>query len=717
MNRTIAMLAQLIAYLAVYSPTVAQERLNEQRATMSAPGVLFWFQGDVTGNNVSNVLAKLYSSQSSSFEFQQEKYTVREKDTVCGILEERGYPPPCDGYLPLLDSLNRDANLPPLSRRPLQTGMTINLPGFRLTEQSWLRVFSKDDKAQSKVASTLEQSLRDYDAHRVEPNRSNDSYAVKFNSYKLLIPTSTDEAAQSLYQEVKPLGTRNVLITPVTKAAASGAKFNSYQKFRSSSQIQADCIAGSLNDKLEKYGGLLDGDQNAVDAMAAGLAPKTPLKVPVVIIDTILRPAPNIVQNFSGASQQLAGPASVPAAPPWTCKWASFVDVQNHATHMAGLIAGSGKPFAFQGVTDNVLLASYEWWVPDSLQPDVAIKGRPDREVDLSDYLMSSYQDANVLPIYLAALQFDDYFGAALDAPEKRFANRPLESTIRDARPLVITAAGQPSKPGDPIISISNTSPVSPQNLGNLENVVVVTACVVCSTADPAAEPKLMADAYYSAAGQRMVHIAAPGAEPIAGWIDEKSIGEAMGTSQAAAYVAGLAASMIGYFNDAYSEAKYVKIRLQVTSRPIPPRNDYTENSDAGKIAAGVVDPVLARLDPTKHWLKDGGSWKSVKISKWPVATIGVTNMVGKRVDVKRDAILRISRTKLAKGGAPSLWTYYVNAFKAKTGPPGDVDRYDFLKTITPSTITLCDGTTISADKIEDFIVSAQGVGVNECAS
>jgi Subtilase family len=704
-----AWFAGLFSCLIAGSSALAQERVNNVHAEVAAPGVLLWFQGDLTGNNVSSVLTKLYGNQTSFSYLAKEPYIVGDRDTLCGILEKSGYPPPCEGYLPLLDLLNKDQSSQPISKRPLQAGMTISLPALKLTEQSSYRVFSKTDKVQSKQGAQLVQNLRDLKAERVDPDRPNDSFAVKFTSYKMLVPAASDDAAQSLYMDLLPMSTKNVFITPLINAKPSAAKFNTYPKVRPSSQIRADCLAGKLNDKVEQYAGLLDGDLNALDAMNAELKDKTPVTVPLIIIDTILQRAPNIVQRFGDQV------ASVPTQS-WTCQWGDFVDVQNHATHMAGLIAGSGKPFGFQGVTDNVRFFSYELWKPDSSAPNVAVQSRTDREFDLSDFLMSNYQDAKVLPVYLAALQFEDYPVSSFETADKRFDNRPLELTIKSMRPLLIAAAGQRTKPSEQIVSITNLVPFSPQNLGDLENVVVVTACVVCSGNDPAIEPKLMADAYYSGAGQRMVHVAAPGAEPIAGWIDNAHIGEAMGTSQAAAYVAGLAASMIGYYSDVYREAKIVKIRLQVTSRPIPPRYDNTENSDAKKIAAGIVDPVLARLDPSKHWLKDAGSWKAVKIAKWPVTTVSLTNMLGRKVDVKRGAILRISKTKVAKGASPNLWSYYVNAVIANNGQPADVDRYDFLKTITPSTITFCDGNSTSIDKIDDLIISAQGISANECA-
>lgn len=699
----------LLAFaLALASASVsAQESTKSARADLAAPGLLFWFQGDVTGNNVSNVLTKLYGKPSPQATLATESYVVSEKDNLCSIMTAQGYPPPCEGYLPLLDLLNADSGSLPLSKRPLQTGMKINLPAIKLMPQPSLRVFSKD-QVQSQAASNLVKNLRDVNAHVVEPKRPTDSIGVQFTSYKMLVPTTSDESAESLYRDFLPLGSKNILITPLTNSTTSGAKFNAYHQFRASSQIQNDCVTGKLNDKVENYAGLLDGDGNAYAAAIEPLKEKRPAVVPVIIVDTILQQAPNIVARF-------AIPPDTLPPPTWTCKWGTFVDIQNHATHMAGIIAGSGSPFAFQGVAENVRLIPYEWWKPESSTVNNAIKGRVDRDTDLAAEIIDNYRYANVLPVYLAALQFDDYPVAALATSDRRFENRPLESTIKDSRPLLIAAAGQRNKPTEPIVAISNVVASSPQNLGDLENVVIVTACTVCGNG-PAVEPKLMADAYYSAPGYRMVHVAAPGAEPIAGWIDKDTIGESMGTSHAAAYVAGLAASMIGHFPGVYTEAKVIKTRLQVTSRPIPPNSDNSANPDAKKITAGIVDPILARLDPSKHWLKDSSGWKSVKIAKLPTADVGLKNVNGQITYMRPKALLRITKTKPASAGSPNLWSYYVDAYKATTGRPGDVDRHDFLKSFSGAAITLCD-TSIAFDRVEDLIISTLGVAANECSS
>src|SRR6185295_15563589 len=92
------------------------------------------------------------------------------------------------------------------------------------------------------------------------------------------------------------------------------------------------------------------------------------------------------------------------------------------------------------------------------------------------------------------------------------------------------------------------------------------------------------------------VHLAAP-AEPIVSTANATSFTWAHGTSQAAAFVAGVASALVSAWPDHYKTAESVKERLQYTATPFP-RLD-----DGKRIAAGVVNPKIAMLDPDKDYL------------------------------------------------------------------------------------------------------------------
>jgi hypothetical protein len=675
-----------------------QEKSVGRTQSVPSSGVVVLFQGDTVGVNIANVLGKIYDQPGSP----TEQYLPKEKETICTILDNRLYPGPCELYYSLIDHIN-DA---PVSKGTLQSSNPVILPGITLTKEESIRVFSKDDKDQNNQANELLRNWRELGAMRIEPKRPSDSYAIKFTSYKLLVPTSDDRTAYALFESLRSLRSRNIIINPLLKDASVPAKFNSSSDFPSADKIRELCLSDSLKDRNVQYLQLLDGDINALAQMKAGLGRAK--NVTVYLIDTVLHNPPSI-------RGKLEASASGPADPTWRCKWADFNAVQHHATHLAGLIAGSGKPFAFEGISDNAKLGSFEWWNPDPSHPSRDIKPSSDRDTDLADLFKSAYQDSETLPVYLAATEFEPYQGLVeglLEAEDSRWKGREPEQSIVNARPLLIAAAGQASE-NEPIAMISTRSRHSPQNLGNLENVIVVTSCGDCGRASV----RLYNRAYYSSAGQRMVHVAAPGVEPVAGWIDDDSVGAAGGTSQAAALVAGVASSMIGHFPTIYTEPRSVKIRLQITSRPLPPLSDGTPNPDAQKLSAGIVDPILALMDPSKHWIKQNGEWKAIKIAKWSSVNVNIVNTLGSVVAFKPNAFLRMVKTRELSDQASALWTVYLDAFKFESSTPGEVRREDFIRRFGNTSIILCDNTAIKLDKIDDLILSKYGVGSHECSS
>ena len=69
------------------------------------------------------------------------------------------------------------------------------------------------------------------------------------------------------------------------------------------------------------------------------------------------------------------------------------------------------------------------------------------------------------------------------------------------------------------------------------------------------------------------------------------------GTSQAAAFVGGLAAAMLSCYPDEYALSSRLKQRIQGTARP------PFQTESAEKLAAGFVNAEMALRDPTVHWL------------------------------------------------------------------------------------------------------------------
>ena len=198
-------------------------------------------------------------------------------------------------------------------------------------------------------------------------------------------------------------------------------------------------------------------------------------------------------------------------------------------------------------------------------------------------------------PVFLVAADFltgwnhTDLAGGRLVDPEVRKEHPPV-ATIYDERPLMIVAAGQEEGPGNPA-RLGPTSPHSPQNLGDLEGVLVVTACTECSPF----RTRIMDRAHVPDGDNGAIQLVAPGGTAVPGWIDELHVGAAPGTSQAAAFAAGAASSMIARFPTWYSRSKNVKIRMQATAWPLVGGMGHEPNVQS-KASVGLVALSMAKI-------------------------------------------------------------------------------------------------------------------------
>jgi hypothetical protein len=710
-----------LALIAGLSQAEAGEQLVKENPDSQTLGVRLSFQGDTVGNNLATVLKSAY--EVSPELIKPETLSVSDTDSICGILETRGYPAPCEAYFPLIDEINDAA----VSKQPLKTSKPLILPGLKIATDRSLRVFSKSDVSESSKGDELLRNWKHLDAKRVD---SGGNFAVQFKTYNIVIPAEDDTSANNLFDHLVAYRSKNVLVNVLTNNVNPPGALHRYDQFPDSNKIEVDCKTGDLKKRgetglpLYRYRELMEGDQDALPLLrpVASTSPKSQAvasantdgstlpkadasskTVAVVLIDTVLSGEKRSSQSLSLQN--------------WSCDWHDFVSSQHHANHLRGIIGSEGPLNLFEGLTDHVDVTGYSWWKPADNDPTALAKGSTDRGTELADIFYDG-SSAQPLPIYLAATDFDGYTtdlqhaNGELTGPEKRFGRQP-EVSIHDAHPLLIVAAGQSEDQGQDPIALTATTPHSPQNLGDLDNVVVVTACSACGNS-----PAVFAKANFSAPGQRMVHVAAPGVDPIVGWINGSSIGAAAGTSQSAALVAGLSASMISQFPDTYNSARSLKIRLQATSRPMPPLSDGTPNPDAAKLTAGIVDPVLARLDPTKHWLKQNGSWNRVKVRGWSTGYFNAVNTFGKLNTFKSMAVLRVVKTSNGIANLPPVYTIYVDALKDQTTKTaGSIDRYDFISKIVDTNLLLCNGTGIPLNKIDDLIVSSSGITTRDCIS
>ena len=244
------------------SQAIAQnEKGNPGEPSKSGVLISFKGRGDSIGTSVAAVMSRVLSQRGA---LPTETKAMMEGDTVCGTLERLGFPPPCEPYLPLIDALNQ----PGASKRPIRAGTELQFPGLHLSEVQSVRVYSKSDP--SEVVKGRELLKNWVGAERVEPEDKSSTFGVKFKTYRLMLSASDDNDALTLLDQLQPLQSKNVVISPIlTKPAA--AKFNSYPHFPAASAVENECLSQQLAQNIADYSQLVSGDESARAQMLQGL--------------------------------------------------------------------------------------------------------------------------------------------------------------------------------------------------------------------------------------------------------------------------------------------------------------------------------------------------------------------------------------------------------------------------------------------------------------
>jgi subtilisin family serine protease len=567
----------------------------------------------------------------------------------------------------------------------------VSLPTLSIRSYTASGAFAGDDPAQVGKKEAIQKNWQKLSPFTVD--KPDGSTWLAYKAYELYFPTSDDRASEQIVERLKSVRSTNVLLN-VLRATPHTEKLFS-NSTPTIDEVKAGCLTGTVGPVV--YRDYANGDMDAFNA-AKKYLPPTLTTVPVFIIDTPLVASPNLYPAY-GAE---------PVSTSWRCKWETpFTPALHHATHLAGIIASQGDRFGFIGLAPRVKLTQFIWIVPGD---NGGVKpSSNDRQFKLANMIVANEKSGEPLRVYMIASLLDPLpgqlaAGQLLD-PGDRFRER-LRQTIRINHPLLIVAAGQ-SDPGAPPVDISPKSPFAPMDLGDQDNVLVVTACVEC-VRDKAT---LLPNAWYSSGDHKIVHVAAPGGDSVPGWVSNDGIGAASGTSQAAAYVTGVAASMIGAFPSVYTQARFVKQRLQATSWPIGPNADGTINPNAEKVATGIIDPILAQLHPSRHWLKVGGDWKDVRIKGFSIDSLPYRDVNGYNAQVITGSILRIVST------GTSGTTVYVDRNTAGTGEVGEVGRVGPLTLNGKAAVVLCDGTSMDLSGMSDLILAIQGIRDDECTT
>lgn len=316
---------------------------------------------------------------------------------------------------------------------------------------------------------------------------------------------------------------------------------------------------------------------------------------------------------------------------------------KHHGTHLAGIMVGQEKDNAhFVGLAQAVKLKPLEWNNLSNLKDDLQRYNSKREYYPIYVFAQNFAYNKGIANIYASS-------GQGLKDEEVRLREPAPVKEILGGKSLWVTAVGQPKRVDETGDVLSKTSDMSPMNLGDQKNVLVVTACEQC-TGD---NPTLWGPAHYDTADKEeggLVNVAAPGGKYIPGIATNSRYTEARGTSQAAAYVGGLAAQMLACYPTVYYYyPEYLKERLQVTARPFSPDAPYMNER---KVSGGIVDPEKALLDPEVHWLESSTIFAGTKLKvvslKWlPEYTEDGYEVIklGKNYRIGGDRIRRILKT------------------------------------------------------------------------
>lgn len=531
-------------------------------------------------------------------------YEVKAGDSVCSILKESlAFPGrllcPKVEFQRLLESLN-GKQTSQLSTR-LSPGQLLRVPTkLPIETYSYSRVYYGWDEA---AQARLPTDAKLWNVKDISGSKESQKQVITFEGYELRMAISDTGNFPDLERQ---LASPNVYLNMIPADPKSAEFYSS-----SSPDDRLTQCRGSEKSPAEgHYLAMLRNPMAAaVELPACALTCQDAACAQIHFIDTPVfpnqdirsairnLPAGNAVNDAAGGDQRL-------------CTEIAFKVNEHHATHLSGIMVSQKNGFGFVGLSPGAQLYTYEREklsdpkLANLIEEVMVSTDRPQRKIFLFASLFAPYPSGVV----------DAGSGFLKDA-DSRFTKNQAAKRIRDNAPLWISAAGQPSETSlaKVPVELMLKTPMSPMNLGDLPNVVVVTSCEDCS--DKGA--LLDKDANYSG-GHKLVHLAAPGRK-LAGWATTTQMAEPKGgTSQAAAFVAGLAASMINCHGQHYPDATSLRQRLMLTSRSV-----FGEQ-DLGKLRTGIVDADAALLDPSKHWLKKYGDaqYSEVKPANWCVPAV-----------------------------------------------------------------------------------------------
>ena len=611
------------------------------------------FEGGAVADNVAKVLQVV----AKAGHLATEKRALVPRQSACALYGSRmGLPGTCTSpMLALAQQLNPGVG--PVQR--LRPGQAVVVPAVELRTYEY-RV--KYDRYERNDAEQIAQRARSSDPYMVkqEANRDGTTRFV-YRGFELKVPVASDAELDALMERLGGLQSQNVIMS-ATRQAKRNYKLYAFEEPRRYFQ---GCAQGASSQGSQGHLALLMGTRPAQCRVACTAGSDCP---EVILIDTPVDAHPDL------NSALLPVVAPLPA-PPASCHTTPFDEARHHGTHLAGIIAAGDNGFGIVGVNPAALV------VP-------VLRTTPDHE--LADWI-ARRDDGAGFPIYAFASNWEG--GDALENDNARFFRYAIARAIRNVRPLWITAAGDEGR------EVRTVWPRGPMNLGDQPNVVVVTACDDCGS-----RPTLLKPSNWSSS---LVHLAAPGKD-IPSTVGSGEYAVASGTSQATAFVAGVASAMQACFPGYYTRPHRIKSRLQVTSRPFPGELPEQERADA-RLAAGVLDPTVALLDPTGDWIKlEGADHTSQPLRQWLQDKVAILDPVTRKdvagSPVSTRAIYRIVEVPGPDGDARRHFVVFAKlddqqGAVVRIGPGLIADE-------TKPLVETCAGRKLNLSEMEDLLLS-----------
>lgn len=591
----------------LYSPAQTKPRNLEEPAQITQDAdakstLVARFEGGEAAANIVKVAIRLNEANALS----KQSYEIKSGDTYCSIfLKHLDFPEklrcPQGLILSLVRAINQDLKID--ANRILNPGEEITVPaGILIRPYSFSRLY-KNENPESRERQKFEARAWNVLGINVV---NNERALISFEGYEIRLSVPNNFPYESIRAQLASPNVYLSLVPPeLSPPTVHSAAISPSEHLALCRGSAKDTGEGAYSSYFKPPSSMLSGELPQCARKCVG-----PICSQIIMIDSALH-----VNNDIRSAVKWPVPLTEAAnndAP--LCLETDFKTQQHHATHLAGIMVSQENGYGFVGVSPGADLYSYDYFQLSD-----------DQLADLIDEKMAE-ADYPKRKVFLFASNFRPYPPGVVDQQtyrlinaNDRFNTKLAAKRIKDLAPLWISAVGQPSEdsPMKHPIEITRETALSPMNLGELPNVIIVTACENCRDNNAA----ISKNSNYSI-NQRLVHVAAPGLD-VPGWANETQIAVAKGgSSQASAFVAGVAASMINCYDDYYSDASAVRQRIMLSSRA------NLDEEDMKKVRSGTIDMNTALLDPTKNWIKVVGesSIKEFSPENWCVPAVSLAN-------------------------------------------------------------------------------------------